>query len=694
MATSGSKSIAIFGNNQLNLVFKWWVNSDGQSIANNTTLVYWEMLLVSGSEGHLKSSAKKDYSVTVDGDTWTGTNTVGIGNNATKKLASGSKTVTHNSDGTKSFNYSFSQKIAITRESNGEYIGTKSGTGTGTLDTIPRVSKPSCITYPETTKNVGDIGSSFRIHMNRATNEFTHYVYAKWGTKTVEIGKDVTNNIDWKIPENFANEIPNATSGIGTIYVDTYSGSTKIGSASVGFTATVPSSYKPSVSALTAVEAVSSVAEKVGALVKGLSKLKITATGAGSYGSTIKSYKITANGATYNSASITTGLLQSSGTLTIKAQVTDSRGRVGEKSITVTVYNYDKPRIDNCTVARCDKDGTLNEDGTYVKITVKGSITTVNGKNTGTVKFYFKASGASAYSSVELKSNFTTVNESFIKDGYNTELSYNTYVELKDDFNTTTKTANVSTVFTLIDFHKDGKGISFGKVAQFADLFDVNMPAIFQKGYNAVLLEKGTNFNDIMSPNVYHGTHTLGENGTANYLNAPSTVNASFALEVIPAGKSGQLIQRVTTCSKAYSEKWERHYHTSAWGEWVKVYGTTELWSGAFYMQASHTIKLNEAISKQPTGIVLVFSRYDTDNSAELDDDFSSHFVSKKLIADKLGKGHSFFMSDAFFRNVGAKYLTINDTQISGHAANVEITTSSGITFNNKKWVLRYVLGV
>jgi hypothetical protein len=112
------------------------------------------------------------------------------------------------------------------------------------------------------------------------------------------------------------------------------------------------------------------------------------------------------------------------------------------------------------------------------------------------------------------------------------------------------------------------------------------------------------------------------------------------------------------------------------------------------YMQASHTINLSEAISKQPTGIELVFSRYDYSTSTVLDDDFSHHFVSKKSVAMHINKGHSFIMSDAFFRNVGAKYLIITDTVISGYASNVEVSTASGITFDNKKWVLRYVLGV
>lgn len=117
------------------------------------------------------------------------------------------------------------------------------------------------------------------------------------------------------------------------------------------------------------------------------------------------------------------------------------------------------------------------------------------------------------------------------------------------------------------------------------------------------------------------------------------------------------------------------------------------LWSGASYMNANQSINLSEAISEQTNGIVLVFSLY-RNNSAE-DVSINSFFVSKKQIELLEGAPHSFFMLvNAGFSILGAKYLYINDSSISGHEDNTSSGTNSGITFDNSNYVLRYVIGV
>lgn len=131
MATSGSKSVAVTSWDTLK--FSW--ERIDYSIAKNTTTISWKLELIAGSSGYISSSASKAWSVTVNGSTYSGFNTVGIANNATKTLASGTTTIGHNADGSKTFSYSFSQQFNI--NFNGT-IGTVSGSGTGTLNSIPR----------------------------------------------------------------------------------------------------------------------------------------------------------------------------------------------------------------------------------------------------------------------------------------------------------------------------------------------------------------------------------------------------------------------------------------------------------------------------------------------------------------------------------------------------------------------------
>ena len=121
--------------------------------------------------------------------------------------------------------------------------------------------------------------------------------------------------------------------------------------------------------------------------------------------------------------------------------------------------------------------------------------------------------------------------------------------------------------------------------------------------------------------------------------------------------------------------------------------GQKVLWSGAYYMQESHVIALSEPVSKQMSGIVLIFSRYSS-NTAQ-DYNWNHFFVPKAFVAAHTGRGSFFLMStDGLFTIIGSKYLYIDDTAIRGHANNVLAGTGSGITYDNKSFVLRYVIGI
>ena len=137
MATSGNKDVVATkttsGNTGDTLRFKW--SRKDYSTSGNYTNINWELQLIAGGAGRISSSANKKWSVTVNGNSYSGTNKIGIGNNETKTLASGTTKIPHNSDGTKTFSVSFSQQFDVTFNS---YVGTVSGNASFTLDSIPR----------------------------------------------------------------------------------------------------------------------------------------------------------------------------------------------------------------------------------------------------------------------------------------------------------------------------------------------------------------------------------------------------------------------------------------------------------------------------------------------------------------------------------------------------------------------------
>lgn len=122
-------------------------------------------------------------------------------------------------------------------------------------------------------------------------------------------------------------------------------------------------------------------------------------------------------------------------------------------------------------------------------------------------------------------------------------------------------------------------------------------------------------------------------------------------------------------------------------------YPSKILWSGTWYMTAGHVAELKEKISDQVNGVVIVFSRIG-DGVAQ-NDNFSSFFVPKYVVAQHSGLGMNFFMTHSSFEYCGAKYLYFTDTQIKGHANNNLVGTgANGIKFENNRFIMRYVIGV
>lgn len=389
-------------------------------------------------------------------------------------VKTGSYTFTHKDDGSQTFTAYVEAGIYSWA------VNCKSSTTTFTLDTIARASQPSCITYPEHTQNVGSFGDTISIHMNRKSSAFTHTVRYAFGDLTgtcinADTGKaatGITTGFKWKIPESFMDLLPASTSGSGTIYVDTYNGSTKVGTKYCGFTATVPSTVKPTCTL--ALEDTTGIDEIYGSPVQGLSKIKITVTPNLAYSSPIAAYSISADGVKYSKAAATTGLLKAAGSSKVTATVKDKRGRSGSASYTMNVQSYNAPSITALSVHRCDADGTANDRGEYIKVTFSAVVSSMSSKNNATYKVQYKKSAATAYTTVslsELVNKFSVSNYEYIfaADGSS---SYDVTVVATDRHNTGERSTSASTAFTLINYHEAGNAIRFGGVAEAENTFE------------------------------------------------------------------------------------------------------------------------------------------------------------------------------------------------------------------------------
>ena len=447
MASSGS--ITTNEKEGRSITLSWTLSS--QSIEKNTSTIAWT-LKGSGSSGGGSWVMSGAFKAVINGTTVYSSDTR-IQLKKDQVIASGSTTIAHNTDGTKSFSLSCQAGVYT-------YAVSVTASGTHTLNTIPRASSVSAT-------NV-NMGSATKIAISRASSSFTHTLTYKFGSSTGTIvSKTTSTSVSWTPAISLANQIPKAVSGSCTITCDTYSGSTKVGSKTCTLTLAVPATVKPTITSLGVTRVDGTVPTDWRIYVQSKSKATLTINGAaGSYGSTISSYSISGGGFSSTESSFTTGFLTTSGTITFTAKVTDSRGRVSDaKTVSISVEAYAAPSFTDYLSQRAISDGTANDDGTYIRSIIYYSYSSCGNKNTVTRATYYKKSSASTWTNANKSFSSSTA---FVFGGgaISTESSYDVKYTITDAFTTVTIYDTVSTAAVLMDFKAGGKGIAIGKVAE------------------------------------------------------------------------------------------------------------------------------------------------------------------------------------------------------------------------------------
>lgn len=488
------------GVNSVNPTVTMTVTQASQSIANNTSTVNYSLVINRPSA--ISSSAAKSYSIVINGTTVkSGTTT--IGGSGSKTIASGSTTITHNTDGTKSISFSFSLQYNITWA--GVYLGTASKSGSMTLSTIPRVSTISC--SPTSVA----LGSSITVSINRSSSSFTHtiqhdFYVGSWttvATKTTSTSVSFTTDLSWASRGSMKNQ----TSGGGRIRCITYNGNTQIGEKIINFTCTVPSSVVPTISSISVSDA-AGLATTYGGYVQNKSRPKVTISAAGAQGSTISSYSTKVGSVTQSGSSFTAPAITTTGTITITTTVKDSRGRSASKSTSITGLAYATPSIATFTATRVNSSGTSSSSGTYIKVTATGAISSLNSKNKKTYTIYYKASTASSYTTLTsgtANSYSISIDTGALgSGGFATTTSYDIKLTITDNFTSVSRTTTVSTSSILMNYRSSGKGLAIGKASE-KDAFEVALPAEFT------------------STASFSGTTTIGGKNVGTYLSQVDT---------------------------------------------------------------------------------------------------------------------------------------------------------------------------
>jgi hypothetical protein len=405
MATSGTFKTSAYDGACLQ--FDWSLKS--QSSVNNQSVISWTLKGAGIKSGYWYMAGP--FKCTVNG-------TVVYQSNTRIKLYTGTVVVSgklaigHDTNGAKSFS-AYAECAIYTSAVNCK------GSGSWSLPNIGRASQPSLNTWPNNSPDF-NIGDTIMVHMNRKSTVFTHTVVLKLGSYSYTIGTGVTDNITLntdRIASNFYAQMPNSNEMTGEIVVTTYSGSTVIGTSSCAIIAHVVNSnptydvsYEDSNSKTIAITGDNQY------IIRNNSTLKISVSNAKALNSaTLESITAVVNSNAYtgtlngSTGTINVGVVNVSHDTEVTVRLTDSRGNVGQKKITVLVYDWTLPSA----IIKLNRKSNYYSESI---LNVNANYASIGGKNEVTIKYRTKKvanSTFSTYTTIQnnADTNFTADNE-------------------------------------------------------------------------------------------------------------------------------------------------------------------------------------------------------------------------------------------------------------------------------------------
>lgn len=382
-------------------------------------------------------------------------------------LASGEVTVPHNSDGTKTFS------VWASFDPNNGVHGNITISTKYTLSSLPRSSAVAGLDGDR------NLGSRHTIRIDRKASAFTHQVwYRVFGSDWIDLGKNHTTSVSFTPSLDLARYLPKSSSGVMDICVRTYNGTTQIGSDvySNGWYFKIPDSVKPTFTGLLLTD-MNTVARQ---LLSGNDFLQIISdiqvnfnNASGAYGSTITGYRaeivnkkmvVTKNGGSF-------GIMNFSGSATIRAYVVDSRGKQSDtKDIAINVIEYYAPSFSFSALRTRGNPNTLQ-----VLRNARIAPIMQSGKQRNVMSLTFKVAQIGNENFTDdngsASGNFTSVHKltnsaANMAGDYPSNKSFVIIGKLEDKFTSVEFSTTVATESVVMSYDKNGR-VGIGKVAEF-----------------------------------------------------------------------------------------------------------------------------------------------------------------------------------------------------------------------------------
>ena len=358
--------------------------SQTRNIANNTSTINWTLTSTGGSVNYYNVNGVE---VWVNGSRRYGPVSRSWSSRtfpAAKGSTSGSVTVAHDSDGTKS--------ISVVLKGRIYWDQVETFSGTWQLDPNPRTSSFRVLSSSGSAISSLELGKGegIKISVSRASTSLTHIAYYKVGniTSWTRIGgtDKFGTTREWSNLDSLGRSIPNSTSARVSFRVETYSGNSLLGATEQSpLTIRIPNEWGPTVGSI-------SVAREYYGDVYNKSRIKdwyrlitmprVTYSASGVQGATISRLVISSRRPRSNSDSTLVqwtkdetivasrvsrlyGAFQSKGRHTFTVTAYDSRGLSNSRTTQIDVRDYFYPRIISFDAYRCDESGVRNPTGEH-----------------------------------------------------------------------------------------------------------------------------------------------------------------------------------------------------------------------------------------------------------------------------------------------------------------------------------------
>lgn len=381
-------------------------------------------------------------------------------------LASGEVTVPHNSDGTKTMS------VWASFDPNNGVHGNITISTNYTLDSIPRSTQISSF---EGNRNLGSLHT---VIFNRKVNSFTHQVwYRVFGSDWIDLGKNHTTSVSFTPSLDLARYLPKSSSGTMDICIRTYNGTTQIGSDvySNGWKFNIPDSVRPTFSGISLVDTTSAVRQILtgNTFLQIMSNIQVNFNNAsGAYGSTIQAFhaELVGKNQAINENGGKLGMMNFNGSATVRAWVTDTRGKQSNvQNVSINVIEYYGPSI-NFSVQRTRQNPAIIQALRNAKV----APIMVEGTQKNIMQITFSVAPLNTTNFTEDRGSasgtFTTISlltnsSANLAGTYGPDKSYIVKAKIQDRFTSTEFSATVATESVVLHYDKDGR-LGVGKIVE------------------------------------------------------------------------------------------------------------------------------------------------------------------------------------------------------------------------------------